>query len=136
MDQKEIRLTDESINTTVEDLKDFLTSRKVPEKDVLKLGLLIEEALLRLRDKFGREKKATVMTSGFGGARITIKVQGDCFRVCPEPSECRQHIVLIPIPQRMQRVDGQGQQTAQELQDPGRRDHGRCRPCSRRGTAF
>ena len=79
MEQKEIRLTEESINTTVEELKDFLTGRKVPQKDVLKLGLLIEEALLRLRDRFGRTQKATVMTSGFGGARITIKVQGDSY---------------------------------------------------------
>ena len=79
MDHKEIRLTEESINTTVEQLKSFLTGRKVPQKDVLKLGLLIEEALLRLRDRFGRTQKATVMTSGFGGARITIKVKGDAY---------------------------------------------------------
>ena len=79
MDQKEIRLTEESINTTVEELKGFLSGRNVPQKDVLKLGLLIEEALLRFRDRFGRNHMATIMTSGFGGARITIRVKGDSY---------------------------------------------------------
>lgn len=79
MNQKEINLSDECINSTVEEIKAFFLSRKVSEKEVLKLGLSIEEILLRLRDKFGKEQTAILETSRFMSTKILIRLKGERF---------------------------------------------------------
>ncbi|MBP5743700.1 MAG: hypothetical protein J6W44_02140, partial [Oscillospiraceae bacterium] len=66
----EFCLTEEQINSAVEQVKQYLAGRKVAERDVLKLGLLVEEALLLYQDRFGRSQEVTVSFSRFAVTRV------------------------------------------------------------------
>ena len=48
-----MKLTNNNIAETIEEIEEFFESLNVPPKDKIRLGLLIEEALLRYQEKFG-----------------------------------------------------------------------------------
>ena len=77
--KKEFQLTNRDINIVTEEVKNFFTAKKIPEEEVIKLSLLIEEVLLRYRDRFGKEKEAVLITSDFPSAKVRIRIQGDGF---------------------------------------------------------
>lgn len=83
MIKKEVLLTETDILSIVDEIKDYFSSKKVSARDVLKLGLYIEEALLRYRDRFGREQTVSVETSKFFGAEVKIRIKAPAF----DPSE-------------------------------------------------
>ena len=70
-------LTEDKINAIVEQIKTFMSSRKVANRDVMKLGLLIEELLLRFMEKFGREQIIFVDFSKFANTKISISLKGE-----------------------------------------------------------
>lgn len=77
--KKSFHLTEEDIDSIMEDTRAYLVGRKVADREVLKLELFFEEALLRYRDKFGREQEVIVETSDFFITKVLIKVKADGF---------------------------------------------------------
>ncbi len=75
----EFCLTEEQINSAVEQVKQYLAGRKVAERDVLKLGLLVEEALLLYQDRFGRSQEVSVSFSRFAVTRVSIRAEAEAF---------------------------------------------------------
>ena len=69
------KLTLESINDAIAEVDSFLKSLAVDSAEATKVGLSVEEALLRFRDEFG-EKQDFVLKTGkyFGKIKVTIEV--------------------------------------------------------------
>ena len=69
------KLTLESINDAIAEVDSFLKSLAVDSSEATKVGLSVEEALLRFRDEFG-EKQDFVLKTGkyFGKIKVTIEV--------------------------------------------------------------
>ena len=72
-------LTEDGINSIIDKIKAFFISRKISDRDILKTTLLIEEALLRCRDRFGRDQEVSFRTSGIASAKVTINMISDAF---------------------------------------------------------
>ena len=51
----EMKLTNKNINGAIENIRAFFENAKVSRKDVIKICLVVEEALLRYQEKFGTE---------------------------------------------------------------------------------
>ena len=49
----EMELTNKNIDGAIKDIRAFFEKSNVPNKDVLKICLVVEEALLRDQEKFG-----------------------------------------------------------------------------------
>ena len=87
MNRKEISLTEENINNITEEIKAYFAGRKVSDRDVLKIGLLIEEALLRCRDKFGRQQTVSVESSAFASTSVTVRIKAQEYNPITEDDE-------------------------------------------------
>ena len=48
-----MELTNKNIDGAIKDIRAFFEKSNVPNKDVLKICLVVEEALLRYQEKFG-----------------------------------------------------------------------------------
>ena len=86
MTRREFCFTAEDINATVEQIRAYFTGRKIPKEDVIKQTLLIEEALLRYRDRFGEAGRATLVTTDFVITKATIRVKGEEFNPLEDES--------------------------------------------------
>ena len=82
--EKKYRLTEEGIDTIVEDTRAHLVSQKIAAKDVMELELFLEEALLRYRDRFGREQEVVVKTSSLSTSKIIVRVKAEPFNPMAE----------------------------------------------------
>ena len=58
--EQEFKLNNHSIDKIAEDIETFFTKRKLDRSDIIRLKLLAEEYLLRLRDKFGEDQDASI----------------------------------------------------------------------------
>ena len=77
--EQEFKLNNHSIDKVAEDIEAFFTKRKLDRIDIIRLKLLAEEYLLRLRDKFGEDQDASIEYGRWNLPYITIKVKGDAF---------------------------------------------------------
>lgn len=72
-----MKLTNNNIAETVEEIQEFFESLNVPRKDKIRLGLLIEEALLRYQEKFGEDQEFKLVTRKWlGTPKVLIKIKG------------------------------------------------------------
>ena len=73
-----MKLSNENIGETVDEIVEFFRESKVSKKDLQKIGLLVEEVLLRYQEKFGEEQEFTLKSNKwFGAPKITIKLTGE-----------------------------------------------------------
>ena len=86
MSQRTFKLTGKEINEAIEEIREYFTNCKVDEKDVLRLSLLLEEALLRYRDKFGENLDVLMRTSRFSN-KVTFKIRADKYNPLIEDEE-------------------------------------------------
>lgn len=86
MSQRTFKLTGKEINEAIEEIREYFTNCKVDEKDVLRLSLLLEEALLRYRDKFGEDLDVLMRTSRFSN-KVTFKIRADKYNPLIEDEE-------------------------------------------------
>ena len=86
MSQRTFKLTGKEINGAVEEIRKYFTHCGVAEKDVLRLSLLLEETLLRYRDKFGRDLEVQMRTSRFSN-KVTFNIRADKFNPLIEDEE-------------------------------------------------
>ena len=80
-------LTEADIDSIMEEAKAYLVGRKAADKDVLKLILILEEALLRYRDRFGKEQEVILETSDFLTTRVAVRVKADGFNPIEEDTD-------------------------------------------------
>ncbi len=75
-----MELSNQNIDKTVEDIRSFFQRADVAPKDVLKICLVAEEALLRWQERFGANKDFQLYTrKWFGAPKITIRLKGQPF---------------------------------------------------------
>ena len=75
-----MQLTNENINATVEDIRTFFEKSHASKKDVTKICLVVEEALLRYQEKFGEAHEFEIKTKKFFSApKIVIRIKGEPF---------------------------------------------------------
>ncbi|MBR4904205.1 MAG: cation:dicarboxylase symporter family transporter [Selenomonadaceae bacterium] len=75
-----MELSNENIAKTVEDIQKFFEESKVSRRDVLKICLVVEEALLRWQERFGEEHKFKIyMRKWFSAPKIVIRLADEPF---------------------------------------------------------
>jgi hypothetical protein len=77
--KKAFILSNRNIGTVIEEVDGFFRERRVSDRDIIKLKLAIEEALLRFHDHFGNRTEAMMDTGRWGSPAITFRVKGDGF---------------------------------------------------------
>ena len=83
-----MKLTNENINVTVEDIRKFFEQADVSTRDRTKINLLVEEALLRCSEHFGAEKNFELkMRKWFGTPKVLIKIRGEAFNPLETPDD-------------------------------------------------
>ena len=76
-----MKLTNENIAKTVEDVENFFRKAKVSNRDVMKIILLIEGALVLWQEHFGANTEFKFnKRSWFGTYKVTIKVKDKPFK--------------------------------------------------------
>ena len=77
---KTFALTALSIDLFSEELEDLLTQTGVERQNRLRIRLSLEEALLRLRDRFGEEQRVGMsVRNSVGRVTITLETEGDAY---------------------------------------------------------
>ena len=72
-----MELTNKNIGVVIEDIRAFFGNAKVSRKDLIKICLVVEEALLRYQEKFGEDYDFNFITKKwFGTPRILIRIKG------------------------------------------------------------
>ena len=72
-----MKLTNENINNAIEKVHEFFETLNVSRKDKIRIGLLLEEALLRYQEKFGEDDEfKLVVRKWFGTPKVLIKIKG------------------------------------------------------------
>ena len=72
-----MKLNNENIDKTVEDIRKFFERAKVSKRDLLKINLIAEESLLRWQENFGEEQEFSLKTRYlFGTPKVIIRLKG------------------------------------------------------------
>ena len=72
-----LKLTNENIESAIEQIQKFFESLDVPRKDKVRISLLLEEALLRYQEKFGEDHEfKLVIRKWFGTPKVLIRIKG------------------------------------------------------------
>ena len=75
-----MKLNNQNIDSAIENIRAFFEKSAVPRKDVLKICLVVEEALLRYQEHFGEAHDFKLYTKKFFSApKIVIRVKGEPF---------------------------------------------------------
>lgn len=75
-----MELSNENIAKTVADIQNFFEESKVSRRDVLKICLVVEEALIRWQERFGAEHKFKVyMRKWFSAPKVVIRLADEPF---------------------------------------------------------
>ena len=74
------KLTNVNIDKACREIEEFLSKKKLSSKELLKIKLDAEEALLFYQDKFGEESEFKLEKgSNFGRAKIRLSIPGDSY---------------------------------------------------------
>ena len=77
--QEKFELTASEIDRYVEKTADLLANEKIDPKDALRLRFILEETILKYRDKLSEKAVASLRFSRFFGTfRISLRVKGEC----------------------------------------------------------
>ena len=81
-----MKLTNDNIAQVVEDTQVFLKEAGVSKRDVTKIHLVFEEALLRWQEYFGAEQDFQIQTrKWFGTPKVLIRLKGESFNPLKMP---------------------------------------------------
>ncbi len=76
----EMNLSNQDIDKAINNIRDFFKNANVPHKDVIKICLIVEEALLRWQDRFGEAHEFKLYKKKwFGTPKIIIRIKGKPF---------------------------------------------------------
>lgn len=80
------RLTPEGINAAVSEVENYLNDRKKNAKDILRVRIGVEEALLRYQEQFGEDKEFFIKCGkSFGRTKVSVTVPGTMFDPFAQP---------------------------------------------------
>ena len=66
-----MKLSNENIAKSINEIENFFESTKIPRKDKLRISLLLEETLLRYQEKFGENYEfKVVIRKWFGTPKV------------------------------------------------------------------
>ena len=75
-----MELNNENIAAAIEDIQKFFEKERVPHKDVVKICLVLEEALLRYQEKFGATQEFNLYKKRwFSAPKVIVQVKGKPF---------------------------------------------------------
>ena len=78
--REDISFTDETIDQVSEDVESFSSSLEMEKRNRLRLRLIVEEILLRMREKFGEDETFDLLAIiNFGRPQIRIEKKGKLF---------------------------------------------------------
>ena len=78
--QDKFTLDAQSIGKTVEATAEILSEASIDRKDAIRLGLLLEEVMLKYRDALSEESLASLRFSSFlGSFRVSLRIRGESF---------------------------------------------------------
>ena len=82
---KRLSFSNENLEETIEDIRSAYEKSTVSEDDCLKICLLLEEALLRCQQHFGKDYKFNFkIKKWFGVPKIIIQIKGEAFNPLSE----------------------------------------------------
>ncbi len=75
-----MKLSNQNIDKTVEDIQKFFEKVGVAKKDILKLCLILEESLIQYQEKFGEDREFSIrMKKWFSTPKIIVSLKGEPF---------------------------------------------------------
>ena len=83
-----MKLTNENIAATIEEIQKFFETLNVSKQDKIKLCLLFEESLLRCQEKFGENHDFELVNrKWFGTPKVMIKIWGEPYNPVTDNDE-------------------------------------------------
>lgn len=101
-----MELSNENIAKTVEDIQKFFEESKVSRRDVLKICLVVEEALIRWQEHFGTAHEFKIYKKRwFSVPKIIIRVKGEPFYPLQNDNEDDDTILSNEVMRRLLNLD-------------------------------
>lgn len=83
-----MNLTNENIGKTIQDVEDFFEHAHIAKRDIVKITLILEEALILYQGKFGENQEYEVrMKKYFGAPKVIIRIKAEPFNPLNENSD-------------------------------------------------
>jgi len=80
LDSKRLCFSNDNLEKTIEDIREVFAKSPVSEDDCIKICLLLEEALLRCQQHFGREYSYSLkIQKWFGVPKVIIRIKGEAY---------------------------------------------------------
>ena len=75
-----MKLTNQNIGATVEDIQHFFEEAQISKKDILKLCLILEDSLIQYQENFSEDKEFTIkFKKWFSTPKVIIRLKGAPF---------------------------------------------------------
>jgi hypothetical protein len=83
-----MKLSNQNIGKTVEDIQKFFETAGVAKKDILKICLILEDSLIQYQEKFCKDHEFTIRgKSWFNPTKIIIRLKGEPFNPLKDADE-------------------------------------------------
>ena len=97
-----MKLTNENIAATVEEIQKFFEQADVSRRDRTKINLLVEEALLRCSEHFGANHDFELkMSKWFGTPKLLIRIRGAAFNPLETPEDYDDEVITATVMQNL-----------------------------------
>lgn len=101
-----MELSNKNIAKTVADIQNFFQESEVSKQDLLKICLVVEEALIRWQERFGAEHEFKIyMRKWFSAPKIIICVKGEPFSPLKNNTEDDDTILSNEVMRRLLNLD-------------------------------
>lgn len=75
-----MKLTNQNIGTTIEDVQKFFETAGVNKRDIIKICLILEDSLIQYQEKFGEEQEFTIkFKKWFSTPKVIFRLKGKPF---------------------------------------------------------
>lgn len=102
----DMKLMNKNIGAVIDDIRAFFESSKVSRKDVIKICLVVEEALLRYQEKFGEAHEFNLYKKKwFSTPKIIIRIKGEPFYPLQNEQQDDDTILSNEVMQRLLHFD-------------------------------
>ena len=104
-----MRLSNENIAKTSQEIQDFFEKAGISKKDRLKMSFVLEEALLRFQEHFGNDYEFKItMIRWFTPAKVKIRIKGKPFNPLEETESDEEPIFSPEIMQSLMHYENAG----------------------------
>ena len=104
-----MKLTNEDIAVTIEEIQKFFEKADVSIRDRAKIILIVEEALVRCSDHFGEEKNFELkMNKWFGAPKVLIRIRGEAFNPLETPEDYDDEFMTSTVMKKLLKYESAG----------------------------